>query len=138
MELLSPTLKKEINEFMGRYSIPSDDKTLLMERIEEEFGSAAKNVATVVGQTVAQERAQTIQKSEDFRRQALGALSETVGQAKSAVKKAYEMGLKEGLGQTSVMNRPSIFQIGIMTGLLAIAGVVVYKEFFSNKDKDKK
>jgi hypothetical protein len=48
------------------------------------------------------------------------------------------MGLKEGLGQMSSMSRPSIFQIGIMTGLLAIAGVVVYKEFFSDKDKDKK
>jgi hypothetical protein len=137
MQLLSPVLKKEIDEFMGRYNIPSDDKTLLMERIEEEFGNAAKNVATVVGQTVVEERAHTIQKAEDFRRQALGALSDTVGQAKSAVKKAYALGLKEGLGQTSAMNRPSIFQIGMMTGLLAIAGVVVYREFFS-KDKEKK
>jgi len=131
MQLLSENLKREITGILGKYDIAGDDRSFIIEKIE----SGLNETAQAIDQAILAERAAVTQKVDGLQQNAMGAVSEVTNRAKAAVKKAFKMGLAQGVEQAKPPGM-SIFQIGIMTGILALAVVVVYREFFAKKEKD--
>ena len=126
MQFMTDNLKQGITQILDRYEIPMDDRTIIIEKVEEEIGT----LAGAVGKQVQLERETVRQHMAGIQGQAKASFEDLLGKTKSAVKKAYTMGYKEGLGQGAKVPGPSWFQIAVTAGLLGLAGFVIVKEFW--------
>jgi uncharacterized protein YjbJ (UPF0337 family) len=126
MQFMTNSLKDGITQILSRYEIPMDDRTMILEKVEEEIGS----LATAVGKQVQLERDTVRQQVGGFQEQAKASFDDLLGKSKSAVKKAYTMGYQEGLGQGAKVPGPSWFQIAVTVGRLGLAGFVIVREFW--------
>ena len=129
MEYTPIALKGEISDILSRYNIPEDDRSLVLERIEGEFEAMVQAMT----QKVMEEHASAMAKMGGTQGDARKSVEGVVSQAKASVKKAYKLGYQEGLAQTSP-SKPSWVQIGFLVGILALATVVVVREFLPRKD----
>jgi hypothetical protein len=148
MPFLSEPVQDEIAGILGRYNIPGEDRSFIMEKIEEEVNRNAVSVDDAV--KVAQK--ELLKRGDQLKKQALGAVTQvkreadgavntTLAKARNAVQRAYSKGRQEGqhqgLAQAKEQEKssgPGIFQIVIMVGIVTFAGLMVYREFFSKRD----
>ena len=125
-------LKNEIGTILGRYQIPMEDKTFILEKIEGEIGGLAGKVAT----HVKTEREKDFAQMSAYEKKAKEAVALTVRRAEEAVKKAYQMGFQEGLGQTKNGSQMSWTTILLTVGLLGLGGFVIFREYFGSRERD--
>jgi len=128
MEFVTSDLKREISQILGNYDVPLEDRSLLLEKIEEEVS----RVVELVGKTISEDREKTRQGIESFRKETMDAVSEVVARGRSAAQKAYELGYRKGL-EASRSTGPSAFQVVLTVGLLGLAAFVVVREFLPRK-----
>lgn len=136
MQFLSDTLKNEIKAFFTRYNIPMDDREMIVEKIEKEIGEKAHSVGEALGRVLDAEKKAILQQTDNYRRQALGAVGKVMQQARGAIKKAYQLGYKDGLEQAS-SSGPGLLQIALVAALVILAGCFVYREFFAPRGESR-
>jgi gas vesicle protein len=119
-------LKKEVDFILVRYSVPLDDRMLILEKIEQStqnlLESQGKNFDEIVNKIrsdIGKERKGVIRKIEEIRNSAASKVSDISGK----VKEAYDQGLSDGADSTSTS--PGLFQIMIGIGLLALSAFVI-------------
>jgi len=125
-------LKGEIGKILDRYQIPMDDKSFIMEKIEGQVSELAQ----AVSKRLDEERGKIQSQVQGVTEQAKTAIYGTLEKAKNAVQQAYQLGMREGVGQTAEKPGFSWFQILILTAALGVAGVFVLREiraFFGGK-----
>lgn len=124
------TFKSEIGQILDRYQIPMDDKSFILEKVEGQFGALAQEMTKFVQA----ERLKDQEKMVAYEQQVKAAVSGSTQKAQETVKQAYKIGVKEGIGQApKAAAGPSLFNILLTSGLLALAGFVVFREFFPKK-----
>ena len=147
MPFLSEPVQEEIAGILGRYNIPGEDRSFIMEKIEEEVNRNAVSVddAVKVAQKELLKRGDQLKKQAlgavtHVKRQADGAVNTTLTKARYAVRKAYARGRQEGTQQGLAQGKaqqekassgPSTFQVVVMVGIVAFAGLAIYRQFFA-------
>lgn len=122
-------LKAEIGTILGRYQIPMEDKTFILEKIEGEIGGLAGKVAS----HVKTEREKDFAQMSAYEQKAKEAVQATVKRAEGAVKQAYKLGLQAGLSQVKESTQVDWTKILLTVGLLGLAAFVIFREFFSKR-----
>lgn len=120
-------LKGEISKILDRYQIPMDDKSFIMDKIEAQVSELAQ----AVSERLDLERGKIQAQVQGVAEQAKGVIHGTLEKAKTAVQQAYQLGMREGVGQTAQKPGFSWFQILVLTAALGVAGVFVLREIRS-------
>lgn len=123
--------KTEISQILDRYQIPMDDKSFIMEKIDGGLGDILKEVRKHVDA----ERGKSQEQMLAYEKQVKKVVADTLRKAQENVKQAYQVGVREGMGQApKASGGMGLFQILIVSGLLILAGFVVFREFFPKKE----
>lgn len=123
--------KTEIGQILDRYQIPMDDKSFIMEKIDGGLGE----IVAEVRRHIDSERGKSHDQMLAYEKKVKEVVAQTLRKAQENVKQAYQLGIREGLGQAPKSAGPGLFQILITGGLLVLAGFVVFREFFPRKDR---
>src|SRR3990172_5837254 len=130
-------LKKTVNDVLIRYGVPLDDRSLVIDKIQEAMtgvlGTQKQAFTQKLGEIKAEidgERNKVINEVEGMRAAALHEFSDI----HSKIRNAYEEGLSDGAASTPSQSGPGVLNISLGVILVALAAIFVVGGIVSKKN----
>ena len=132
------TLTGDVKAVLDRYNIPLDDKSFILDKIEQGIASlldrqreAFTGTVETIRQEISGERDHVRGEVDGIRKSAISKLSEI----EKKIEEAYREGVSEGMSQTAPSGM-SPFQVLLGLSLLALAIVFVAGTLFKKAEKN--
>ncbi len=138
-------LKGEIGTILTRYKVPLDDRSFIMDKIDEGVGNVLESQKKTFEEGLRQFRDEIISERENVRGEVetiKKSATSAISRMDKRVKAAYQEGVSEGLSQAKPAKAeveekksegPSLFQVVVGLSLVTLAIAVIAGAFSSKK-----